>query len=346
MKKLGFVILCMLLLFLTSCNPAAGQGEAVKQKLFGMNTVVDITAYGEHAQQAITKANEELVRLDDLLSVTKDGSDIAQINRNAGTKTTVSTEVLEILSKAQTVSKQTGGLFDVSVYPVVRAWGFTTDERHVPEEQTISTLLPYVDYNKITLDFNNGTVGLEKNMAVDLGGIAKGYASQKMADTMKQNGVKSAVLSLGGNVQTIGHKPDGSDWGVAVEYPGTQQHFAKVNVGETSLITSGAYQRYFEEDGKIYHHIIDPRTGMPANSGLKSATVVCNDPVMGDALSTALFIMGTKAAQEYYQKYGGFDYILLTDDDEVYITKGIAGRFTLSNGYQSLKLHVVPQAVS
>lgn len=345
MKKAGFVLICALYLFLTSCGAGAGQSGAVTQKLFGMNTVVDISAYGIHAQQAVTKANEELTRLDDLLSVTKNKSEIAKINRNAGTKTAVSKEVLEILSKAQTVSKQTGGIFDVTVYPIVKAWGFTTDERHVPEAKTLRTLLPYVDYKKLTLDSTGGTVSLEKNMAIDLGGIAKGYASQKLADTMKQNGVESAVLNLGGNVQTIGQKPGGSNWVVAVEYPGTQEHFAKVSVGEASLITSGAYQRYFEEDGKIYHHIIDPRTGIPAESGLKSATVVCEDPVMGDALSTALFIMGEQSARAYYQQYGGFDYILLNDNDEVFITKGIEDRFTLSNGYQNLKLHIV-QAVS
>lgn len=347
MKKAGFVLICALylLLFLTSCGPAPGQSDAVTQKLFGMDTVVDITAYGEHAQQAVIKANEELVRLDDLLSVTKDDSDISKINRNAGAKTAVSAEVLEILSKAQAVSKRTGGIFDVTVYPVVKAWGFTTDEHHVPDEKTLRTLLTYVDYKKLTLDSTGGTASLEKYMAIDLGGIAKGYASQKLADTMKKNGVESAVLNLGGNVQTIGQKPDGSNWGVAVEYPGSQEHFARVSVGEASLITSGAYQRYFEEGGKTYHHIIDPRTGMPAESGLKSATVVCEDPVMGDALSTALYIMGEQGAREYYQQYGGFDYILLNDNDEIYITEGIEGRFTLSTGYQNLKLHII-QAVS
>lgn len=346
MKKLGIVVLCSLLFFLNSCSLESGQNEAVTQKLFGMDTVVDITVYGENAQQAVTKANEELVRLENLLSVTKDESDITKINQNAGIKTAVSAEVMEILSKAQTVSKQTGGIFDVTVYPVVKAWGFTTDERHVPDERTLQALLPHVDYNKLLLDFDENTVSMEQNMAVDLGGIAKGYASQKIADTLKQNGVQSAVLNLGGNVQTIGRKPDGKNWGVAVEYPGTQEHFARVDVGETSLITSGAYQRYFEENGKKYHHIIDPRTGMPADSGLKSATVVCGDPVVGDALSTALFIMGTRGAQEYYNQYGGFDYILLTEDDEVYITKGIEKRFSLSSGYQNLKLHVVSKAAS
>ena len=346
MKKLGIVVLCSLLFFLNSCSPGRGQNEAVTQKLFGMDTVVDITVYGKNAQQAVAKANEELVRLENLLSVTKDESDIAKINKNAGTKTPVSAEVMEILSKAQMVSKQTGGIFDVTVYPVVKAWGFTTGERHIPDGQTLQALLPYVDYRKLSLDINEGTVGLEQHMSIDLGGIAKGYASQKIADTLKQNGIQSAVLSLGGNVQTIGRKPGGGAWGVAVEYPGTQEHFARVDVGETSLITSGAYQRYFEVDGKKYHHIIDPRTGMPADSGLKSATVVCGDPVLGDALSTALFIMGAQGAQEYYQQYGGFDYILLTSDDDVYITKGIENRFSLSNGYQDLKLHVVARAAS
>lgn len=346
MKKLGIVMLCSLLIFLNSCGLGRGQNEPVTQKLFGMDTVVDITVYGENAQQAVTKASEELVRLENLLSVTKDKSDIAKINQNAGATTAVSAEVMGILSKAQAVSKQTGGIFDVTIYPVVKAWGFTTDERHVPDRQTLQALLPYVDYKKLLLDPDENTVSMEQNMAVDLGGIAKGYASQKIADTLKQNGIQSAVLSLGGNVQTIGRKPDGGNWGVAVEYPGTQKHFARVEVGETSLITSGAYQRYFEEDGKKYHHIIDPRTGMPADSGLKSATAVCGDPVLGDALSTALFIMGTKGAQEYYRQYGGFDYILLTEDDEVYITKGIENRFSLSDGYQNLKLHVVEKAAS
>ena len=175
MKKLGIVVLCSLLFFLNSCGPGRGQNEAVTQKLFGMDTVVDITVYGKNAQQAVAKANEELVRLENLLSVTKDESDIAKINKNAGTKTPVSAEVMEILSKAQMVSKQTGGIFDVTVYPVVKAWGFTTGERHIPDGQTLQALLPSVDYRKLSLDFNEGTVGLEQHMSIDLGGIAKGY---------------------------------------------------------------------------------------------------------------------------------------------------------------------------
>lgn len=343
MKKVLSILLACLLLCLASCTPSGvpATGKESKQQLFAMNTVIDIAAYGENADKAIAQANQELIRLERLLSVTKQESDIYQINHSGGKSVAVSEDTAQVIAQALEISKRTNGIFDLSVYPLVKAWGFTTQQYQVPQDSKIQALLQNVDYRKIKFDQKEKTVSIENNMELDLGAIAKGYAAKKLAGIMEQNGLTGAVLNLGGNVQTFGVKPDGTSWTVAVEYPGTKQPFATLQVGETSAATSGAYQRYFEQDGKKYHHIIDPHTGKPSASGLKSATVICGDPVEGDALSTALFIMGAQQAQSYYRQYGGFDYILLSDDDEVYITKGIEGQFKLTTGFQSLKVHVV-----
>lgn len=344
MKKVTFILLLACMLFGLACCASANEPaseKSSKQQLFAMDTVIDITAYGENADKAAAKANQELTRLERLLSVTKQESDVYKINHSGGKSVKVSEDTAQIIAEALKISGRTNGIFDISVYPLVKAWGFTTQQYKVPKDSQIRTLLNNVGFQKIKFDQKEKTVTIEENMALDLGAIAKGYAAKKLSGVMKENGVTNAVLSLGGNVQTIGSKPDGTNWTVAVEYPDTKEHFATLQVGECSVITSGAYQRYFEKDGKRYHHIIDPRTGKPSESGLKSATAVCGDPTQGDALSTSLFIMGAQQAQAYYRQYGGFDYVLLTDQDEVYITQGIKEQFALTSKYHNLKVHIV-----
>lgn len=343
MKKVFCVLLVCMLLCLASCTPIGNtaSSKASKQQLFAMDTVIDITAYGENADQAITMANRELISLEQLLSVTKQDSDVYKINYSGGKSVKVSKDTAQVIAEALKISSRTNGIFDISIYPLVKAWGFTTGQYSVPQDSQIKGLLKNIGYQKIKLDQKEQTVSIGEKMALDMGAIAKGYAAKKLSGVLEENGVASAVLNLGGNVQTVGSKPDGTNWTVAVEYPDTKEHFATLRVAGISVITSGAYQRYFEEDGKKYHHIIDPRTGKPSDSGLKSATVICSDPVQGDALSTSLFIMGEQQAQAFYKQYGGFDYILLSDHDEVYITQGIEDQFALASGYQDLKVHVV-----
>nr|WP_243106058.1 FAD:protein FMN transferase [Butyricicoccus sp. OF13-6] len=186
-----------------------------------------------------------------------------------------------------------------------------------------------MDYKQVQQ--NGSDVSIPADVQVDLGGIAKGYTSDRIMQVFADNGVTSGIVSLGGNVQVLGCKPDGSKWRVAVQDPNDEgENFAVVEIADEAVITSGGYQRYFEEDGATYHHIIDPRTGYPADSGVISSTIISHDGTLADGLSTSLFIMGVDDALDYWRAHSDeFDAILMDENGAVYVTDGIADRCSL-----------------
>jgi thiamine biosynthesis lipoprotein len=252
--------------------------------------------------------------LDGTFSVTDTESDIYKINHADGKSVSVSEDTYALLTKCQKYSEMTDGLFDVSIYPLVKAWGFTTDDMHVPTEKEREQALSVTDYKKIKL-LSGNKVQIGKNMQLDLGAAAKGYLSQKIMELFQTLQVDSAIVSLGGNVQTIGKKQDGSEFVVGITDPsdGTSI-YGTLQVCDKAVITSGIYQRYFEENGKRYHHIMDKRTGMPAENSLSSVTVISDDGCMADALATALYVMGEKKAIAFQKEHPEMDIILIRKD--------------------------------
>ena len=224
--------------------------------------------------------------------------------------------------------RRTDGALDISVYPIVRAWGFTTEEYQVPEETEIESLLPLVDYTKIQYDTATGNVSIPKGMTIDLGSIAKGYGGQLAAQLLREKGVTSALLNLGGNVQTIGSKPDGSPWQVGIQDSTGDTPMMVLSVSDQAVITSGGYERYFEQDGKTYWHIMDPSTGYPAKSGVTGVTVVCDTGLEADALSTACFVLGVEKGAQLLKTYG-VDGLFVDEEHHVYLTEGMKERFSL-----------------
>lgn len=225
---------------------------------------------------------------------------------------------------------KTDGAFDPAIYPVMEEWGFTTKEYKVPDYDKLQRKVMLSDASKIKFDEGSGNVEFEtEGMKVDFGGIAKGYASSEIMDIFKENEIISGIVSLGGNVQVYGSKTDGSLWRVAIQNPdGDDSYIGILQVKDKAVITSGGYERYFIEDGKTYHHIINPATGYPAESGLKSVTIVSEDGTLADGLSTSLFVMGLDKAKEFWNDNADkFDAILFTDDNALYVTKGIADSF-------------------
>ena len=231
----------------------------------------------------------------------------------------------------------TDGAFDIAIYPVMQEWGFPTKDFKVPDDATLKELLKLADGSKIDYDNKSREISFEDaGMEIDLGGIAKGYTSSRIMDIFKEYDVDSGLVNLGGNVQTYRTKTDGSKWRVAVQSPEDEsQYIGVVDVSDKAVITSGGYERYFEQDGKIYHHIIDPATGYPAESGLKSVTIVSDDGTLADGLSTSLFIMGKDKACEFWKAHSDeFDFVLLTDDDSMYISEGIADDYSSDYEYE------------
>ena len=332
LKKILVLALAAAVLF-TGCE---NRREETKQALenqkmenrheattFAMDTVMTFTVIHEDGDEIIIDAEQEIRRLENLLSVTVENSDVSKLNAAAGNEAIemhIDTQVL--LQKGKELGEKTGNAFDIAISPVVKAWGFTEAEHSVPSQEKLDTLLPLTDPDDILLD--SGKAYLQKEgMAVDLGGIAKGYASDKVAELLKEKGVASAIVSLGGNVYGVGTKPDGEKWEVALANPlDANDYCGLISIENQAVVTSGGYQRYFEENGKKYHHIIDPATGYPAESGLLSVTIISDSGTEADVLSTALYVMGLEKALAFWQEHGGFEAIFVTEAGEVIATEG------------------------
>ncbi len=303
--------------------------QEAQKDLFAMDTYMTVSAYGEHAQEAVDQAAQEIERLDALLSTGNNESEIAQLNQNGSGK--LSEDAGYLMERSLELYQETDGIFDIAIYPVMEAWGFTTQNYRVPEQQELSELLKLTDVSDIKYNAEKLEVTFGKNgMKVDLGGIAKGYTSSRVMDIFKDCGVKSGLVNLGGNVQALGTKTDGSKWRVAIQSPDDEEDYLGIlEIQDKAVITSGGYERYFEQDGKTYHHIIDPATGYPAQNGLISVTIVSEDGTLADGLSTSLFIMGKDEAVSFWREHSEeFDAILETEDKVLYVTEGIAESFT------------------
>lgn len=328
-KKLAAFLLAGIL---TGCSaPAEEMQQPVERSLFAMNTYMTFTAYGEDAQAALQEAEECIQQVEGLWSVTDKDSEIYQANHSGGQPVTVSEETAEIISFALEMAQRTGGALDPTIYPVLTAWGFTTDSKQVPSQQQIAQLLEQVGYDRIQI--NGSELTVPDGMELDLGAVGKGYTADLVTEILRRHGVTSALISLGGNIQAIGSRPDGSDWRLGIRAPWESGNLGVLTVSDAAVVTSGGYENYFDdEQGNIYWHILDPSTGYPADSGLQSVTIVGREGKMCDALSTALFVMGAQSAEQYWRENGGFEMLLVTDSGEILITEGIAENFTLNEG--------------
>ena len=312
--------------------------------LFAMDTIMQLKAYGgKEASQALTDASNEITRLDQELNVTNKMSPVYAINHR--TSDTANGDTANVLKQSLRLAQLTGGAFDPTIYPVVRAWGFTTQDYRVPPQDEITELLSHVGYKGVKAEEQkDGSLHLDfpdEQMEIDTGGIGKGYASEKIYEIMKNDGVRSAVVSLGGNVMTIGKKPDGTRWNVAIEDPynsGGSAYAGIIQLADRFAITSGGYQRFFEENGHTYIHIMDPSTGQPVDNDLSSVTIISDSGTEGDALSTALYVMGLEKAIDYWKTTDlDFDIILISSNREIYISESISEDFRTENpDYRSI----------
>ena len=321
MKRLACLLLaCLTVLALAAC----GAKKPQEISLFAMDTYMTLAAYGDNAGEALTAASQEINRLEATLSRTIDTSDVSRLN--AGEAVAVQQETRELLTRALALADETGGTFDMTVAPLVALWGITSDAPHVPTQEEIDALLPLVGGEHVHMD---DAVTLDTGCAVDLGGIAKGYASGQVAHILRAYDVTSAVVSLGGNVYVCGSRPDGAPWNVGIQDPAGTGYAATVALTDCFAVTSGGYQRYFvAEDGTVYQHILDPRTGRPADSDLLSVTVISDDGTAADAYSTALYVMGEQEAVSFWRAHGGFDLILITADGRLLYTPGLSDAIT------------------
>lgn len=332
----GVLLFLLCIAMLTACQNS-DENKKVSKDIFAMDTYMTVTAYGKNAENGVNKAVDEINRLETVLSVEKKESDIYKLNETGSG--TLSTDTKNIVSKALEINKTTNGAFDISIYPLMVKWGFTTQKYNVPSKNEISKLLKNVDSSKIIFDEKSGSIKLKENMKIDLGGIAKGYTSSRVMQIFKECGVTSGLVSLGGNVQALGTKTDGTAWQIAIENPDkSSDYIGVVSVKDKAVITSGGYERYFEKNGKTYHHILDPENGYPAESGLKSVTIVSDDGTLADALSTSLFVMGKEKALNYWREHKNeFDTVLVEDNGNITITDGLKKVFRSNFKFDTVK---------
>jgi thiamine biosynthesis lipoprotein len=296
--------------------------------IFAMDTYMNIKAYGKNADPAVSESEARIRELEQIFSVTDEASDIWKINHADGQPVRASSDTVSVLQTAQYMHHESGGALCISLYPVLRAWGFTTGEYRIPAGDEIRTLLQNVDDTLISV--NGQTVRCPESMQIDLGAIAKGYTGDVVMEIMKAHQIHSAIINLGGNVQTLGSKPDGGAWTVGITDPFSPDSLiGTVSVKNKAVITSGNYERYFTgDDGRHYWHILDPADGFPADNGLVSVTVIGDCGAECDALSTALFVEGTEQAVQHWRRNGNFDMILVTSEGELLLTEGIAADYT------------------
>lgn len=336
-KKITAILMVILIMIMAAgCGQqqkteqtATESEESATQDIFAMDTYMSVTAYGADSKSAVSDAIAEIERLDALLSTGETDSEVYQLNQNGGGE--VSSDTAYLLERALEIWKSTDGCFEIGIYPLMQEWGFTDGNYKVPDEKTLQELLPLADSSKIDFDEKKHTVAFEQDkMEIDFGGIAKGYTSGRIMDIFREHGIKSGMVSLGGNVQVLGTKTDGSKWRVAVQNPeDTESYLGVLKTQDRAVITSGGYERYFERDGKTYQHILDPKTGYPADSGLTSVTIVSADGTLADGLSTSLFVMGKDKAIAYWRAHSEeFDAILVEKDGTVSVTENISDQFT------------------
>ncbi|MBR5093865.1 MAG: FAD:protein FMN transferase [Oscillospiraceae bacterium] len=330
--RLIALILCLATVLPLS---ACGENRMQQREIYSMDTIMTLTAYGKNAEAGLNAAESVILAMDAMLDPELSTSTVYAINNANGSSVVVSAQIAKMINTARTVYQQSGGALDLSLYPLIKRWGFIDQKYYKPTEAEILEDLSRLCFDEIQLTSFPASGSYQLTLPaygqISFGAAAKGCAAENAVDAMRQAGVESGILSLGGNVQTLGVKPDGSLWRVAIQDPEDPSGYVGVvSVGETAVVTSGPYQRFFTLKDTVYHHIINPATGHPSGSALRSVTILCEDGTMADCLSTAMFVLGETKAINYWRQYGGFEMILITTDDRIVCTMGLLEEFTLS----------------
>lgn len=299
---------------------------------FVMGTVCTINLGDKGTEKLYDEAFARLRVLDALLSANSETGNVAEINAGAGLNPVrAAEETLTVLSAALEFSEATNGAFDPTIGPLVKLWGIGLGSERVPPRDEIDRALALSGYRKVDVDRAAGTVYLrERGMRLDLGAIAKGYAADEIARLLSSRGITSGIIDLGGNILAMGEKAPGKPWTVGIRDPQTSQGGAvmSLRVANRSIVTSGIYERFFEENGRHYHHILDPSTGFPAEGELLSVTIISPQSIQADALSTSAFLLGTERGLELVSRYPDTEAVFVDRGLGVRTSEGLRGRVT------------------
>lgn len=312
--------------------------ESISNTYYNLGTINEVTLYDVNkktGEKILEECGSILMDIDNKMSNTIKSSDVSKINKNAGKAyTKVSKDTYYVIKKSIEFSNISNDTFDISVGPLIDLWSIGTDNAKVPNKEEIENILPLVDYSKILLNDENLSVKLsEENMKIDLGGIAKGYAADKIYDYLKSENIKSAIINLGGNILTLGSKNNDQPFSIGIQDPTMPRgnSIGNIKVSNKSVVTSGIYERYIEKDNKIYHHMLNPHTGYPFENNLNSVTIVSDESIICDALSTTTFGLGLDSGMKLIESLDNVDAIFITKNKKIYLSSNLKDKFNLTD---------------
>ena len=320
-KRILSIVLLSIMIILSGCSRS---NEPVSKTGFYFNTVISITLYDQSKSALIDEAFKECEKYEQLLSRTIEGSDIWNINHSNGMPTTVAPETASLIQTALTYCEATDGAIDITLAPLSDLWNFSSDEpKSVPDDMAIQDCLPHIDYHMVKIDGSTVTLS-DPDAAIDLGFIAKGYIADQIKTFLTEKGVTSAIINLGGNVLTIGEKPDHTPYTIGIQKPFDDRNtpITEVSVTDSSVVSSGIYERYFQLNGKLYHHILNPATGYPYENNLLGVTILSRSSTDGDGLSTTCFVLGLKKGMDLIESMPDVEALFITDDYELHYSSG------------------------
>ncbi len=332
------IILIVLFLLTTTLSCSFGKESVFKKTMPLMDTIVSITVVANSknaAEKAIDKTFTEINRFGDLINFYSDTSELSEINRNAGLHSVkVSPETLDVIEKAVFTAEKSGGAFDPTIGPIVKLWDFL--DKRKPTEREIAAALPLVNYKDILIERTDATVFLKrKGMMIDLGGIAKGYAADLAVESLKREGILSGLVSIAGDIRTFGVKPDKSPWTIGIKNPRQtgekDEIIAKIRLSDKAISTAGDYERFFLSEGKRYHHLLDPKSGYPADIS-RSVSVIAEKGVITDGFDNAVFILGTEKGLKLMKEMG-IDAMIIDSSGTIHMTDAIKEKITFEKGH-------------
>jgi len=343
-KKIGILVLILSFfsVYFTGCSSDSNQNSSKNQPIsrteFMMDTILTLKIYDKKDEKILDEAFNRLKEIENRMSSTIENSDISLINENAGVKPVqVHEDVYYVLKTAKYYATLSNGAFDPTIGPLVNLWHISSDEQKerdsIPTEEQIKAALELINYNDLELLEDNQVFLKRKGMQLDLGAIVKGYAADEVKRIFEENGVKSAIIDLGGNIYALGQKEDGTPWNIGITNPFEPgiSYVGVLKAKEKSIVTSGDYERYIIYNGKRYHHILSTETGYPTENEVTSVSIISDKGIDGDALSTTLFVLGVDKGLDFVNKLDGIEAVFITKDKKVIPSEGIKSQFTLSN---------------
>ncbi|WP_297521952.1 FAD:protein FMN transferase [uncultured Clostridium sp.] len=322
-------------LTLSACSKGGSDNEveAMSRTELFMGTSVKITLYNHENEESINKAFERIKEIEDTVSINKEGTEIGELNKNAGVRPVkLSKDSIEIIEKGLHYSNLSKGSYDISIGPLVKLWSIGLPEAKVPTENEIKEVLENIDYSKVKI--NDEEVFLEeKEMILDLGSIAKGYAADEVVEVLENEGVEKAVIDLGGNIYVMGEKAKNQKWKIGVQNPFADRGSAigSILLSDKSIVTTGVYERYIEDGDAKYHHVLDPKTGYPYETEIAGVTIIADKSIDADSLSTLVFTKGIDEGLEFIESIDGVEAIFVSNSKEIYKSVGIKDSFNLLN---------------